>query len=422
MKKEINRSVENKLQQYLDMFGAVLIYGPKFCGKTFLAEKNSNSFYYMQEIGIKNNELINYGRENMILDGTKPRLIDEWQICPSIWDKIRFYVDKSHGEKGLYILTGSSSLNNKKNLLHSGAGRIARLKMSTLTVSEIINDIHRINLLDLFEQKNILFNKYEIGKYDFEWIVKFIIHGGWPNYIDQTKSYANEYIDAIINMNTTHINGLNNKKDKCKMVLRSLARLNASKINKSTILKDLNNEINKETLDKYIEVFDSIYLFDYLNSWSPNIRSKYKTRTSNKLYFCDPSLGLNLLNVNSANDLYNDLNTLGFYFENLVIKDLLVFAQSNDAELFYFGDEKGNEVDVILTLPNGKWAAIEIKLGSDDNIEDALKQLNKLDHLILETKKGFNDKPTFKMIITAHGFPYKRDDGIIVMPHVLLKL
>ena len=414
MKKRI---IENKIKELLEIFGAVLIYGPKSSGKTFIGESLSKSQYYMQNIGNKNNELITLGAESNILDGEKPRLIDEWQIIPEIWDKIRFRIDMTHGSNNLYILTGSSTLYDKNKVIHSGAGRIARVKINTLTYCEYY-DVDKISLKELISNKNVDLSKYK-EEQKIKEILEYILFGGWPKIIDNPSiQFANQYVDSIINMNVN--SSLRYKREDAYLILKSLSRLNGSQLKKQTILSDMDNSINKETLDKYLEVFESIYLTFNLSPWSSNIRSKYKMRTTPKKYLCDTSIGLSCLQINTIDQLLNDLNTLGIYFENLVIKDLSCFCEANSAEIFFYRNENDNEIDCIIQMPNGEWAAIEIKLAN--NLSDIKEHVEKLNKTIsqVEPKSG-SKKPSLKMIITAHGYPYKIDDTYVI-PFQLINL
>lgn len=411
------RLIENRIIELLNEFGGVLIYGAKSCGKTFIAELLSKSQYYMQDIGKKNLELISMGLESKILDGKNPRLIDEWQIVPEIWDKIRYIIDKSHGKNSLYLLTGSNTLYNKNDIFHSGAGRIARIKMNTLSYCEFHN-INDISLKDLINNKQINLSSYKKDS-NINDVIEYILHGGWPTILDKpTNNFSNQYVKSIINMNID--TSLRYKNEDALNVLKSLSRLNSSQIKKQTIISDINNSLNEATLDKYLDVFKNIYLLFNLNPWGSNIRSKYKMRTTPKTYLCDPSIGLSCLQINTKNQLLNDLNTLGLYFENLVIKDLSSFCEANNAEMFFYRNERGEEIDCIIQMPNGKWAAIEIKLTND--YKDMCTHVSKLNKVIsqIEPKSG-SIVPSLKLIITSHGYQYMIDD-VYIIPYQLINL
>lgn len=427
MKKQIKRLINSEIEKLLKIFGAICIQGPKWCGKTYLGLLFSKSHYFMNENIERNKELINEDwKRNIIFSGEKPRLIDEWQVLPQIWDKVRFIIDMNLGEPSQFILAGSNSIERTK-ISHSGAGRIAFINLSTLTFYEILqNESDQfISLIDLFSNSDSLpFNK---TSYDLNWVCENLLIGGWPSVYsgeydkNDLTAIAKNYVKNIANSNIEHIN-LNIDEKTLFEILLSIARLNGSQINNNTILKDINNKISLNTLNKYIKLLESLFIINYIDSWSINVRSKTKIRTKPKMYLCDPSLGLSILKIKGIEHLLTDTRLLGIYFENQVIKDLKVFAQTIGAELYFFRNENGFEIDAILQLDDGRWAPIEIKLTNSNksSIDEAAKNLLSIESKI-QTKIELKSKPSFYLIITASDYGYKRDDGVLVIPFTLLK-
>ncbi len=406
-----NRIIEKKIKRYLSIFGCVLLYGPKYSGKTYLGKKYSKSQYFLANEN--NNNLLKIYREKEILNGEYPRLIDEWQVVPEIWDKIRHIIDMTNDNRGLYILTGSSILYNKDKVFHSGAGRFGRIKLDTLAFCEK----HKcfINFNNLLNNDN--YDLSEIKLNNSNNILDFLISGGWPNLKkeDYFNDLSNQYIDSILSMNVKeHIN-LNYDGSISKKILTSIARLNTTQIKKSKILSDINEVLDIKTLDKYLNVYDSIFLIFDIHHWEINFRSKYKIISSPKTYLFDPSIGLNLLGINSKEQLLSDLNTYGIYFENLVIKDLKVFCENNNAELYFYRDNKGNEIDAIIHIPNGKWIPIEIKLGvSYEDAESIFKRMDYICSIVTSKQSNISNKPLFKLIITSAGYNYKINGDYVI--------
>ena len=422
MSKKIERLISSIIERDLKLFGAILIEGPKWCGKTYLGLAFSKSQYYIQENLEDNLKLMNLEwKNNPIFTGDYPRLIDEWQEIPKIWDKIRFIIDMNLNKSGQFILTGSSNVDWTK-IRHTGAGRISQIKISTLTFYEILkNKVDNfISLFDLFENIN---NFKELHtEYGIEWITKNLLIGGWPvpqsNSVEDTI-YVEQHIKSLLNIKK--IPNLNFNKNVFLNFLKSIARLNGSQLNHQTVLKDLKNQVSLNTLKKYIELIESNYYIDYLDSWNLNVRSKTAIRSKPKMYLCDPSICLNLLGIKSVKQLFLDLRLLGICFENQVIKDLKVYAQNIGANLFYFRNQNGFEIDAILQLNDGRWAPIEIKLNvDDDNANLYAKKLLSISEKI-KTNYGINKEPSFYMIITTTKFSYKRDDDVLIIPFTLLK-
>ncbi len=432
----IKRFHEEILKEYIKHAGAVLVSGPKFCGKTFLAEQVCKSCYFIPEKNAK--ELVTYNIET-ILNGEKPRLIDEWQEYPKIWDFVKYAVDRGDNgnKRGLYVLTGSTKPLGTSVSLHSGAGRILTMRMNTLTFAEI---------LDLDENSSISLQKLASDPKEFKFIDnpcsieqvnEYLLMGGWPelhaNNDTKYKYLVDGYINSIITSDAKKI-GSRIDKTKFHNFLKSVARLSTTQINKSTIVRDVfedtptkNSKVDKnkqeqmniKTVNKCLDMLYDIDVIFNVPCWRKrNIRSRYKTRTKPKVYFCDTSLSCRLLEISSKDNLLNDFNTTGIIFENQVMKDLSVYAQLLEGELFFYRDEKDNEIDAIIEFENGTWWAIEIKLSE----EEAIKSSNKLNDLTrLFTINGEHQEPSLKLVITNSKSAIKLINDVYVIPHTLIR-
>ncbi len=417
----IKRIAYKYLKECVENIGVVLITGPKYCGKSYLAKTLCNSEYCLKE---DMNKTIKSFNKDYVLKGEIPRLINNWQYCPKVWDMVRHEVDKSpEGRKvGLYILTGSSSPIGKDQIFHSGAGRIIRMHMYTLTFSEILDlpEEKSISILELFDGKEL---KTIDNPLTNEQVNEYMFIGGWPKIINEklsnSKLIIKGYVDALTNMNKTMYYDLRINQQTLNQILHSLARRTTTQIKKAGIINDLNESLNQDTLNKYLEMlYEADVIFDLLPWGSTNIRSSYKMRTTPKTYFCDTSIVSNILGIKSASDFFEDLNTTGILFENQVIKDLMVYAQAIEGKLYFYRDEKGNELDAILELDDGRWAAIEIKLSFDS----AVKAATSIDKVISTLKlEGKHKEPSFKMIITNCPRTIKTNNDVYIVPHALLR-
>jgi len=419
MKNYYHRIMDNILKIELDAFGGVLIVGPKWCGKTTTANQVAKSAIYMQNPEKKEN----YGQlakiqPSLILKGEKPRLIDEWQMAPELWDAIRFDIDQK-GEEGLYILTGSTVV-DESNIAHSGTGRISRLIMRTMTLYESNDSNGAISLSELFIGKHEVSASSDISITD---IAKLIVRGGWPNTINKEISIAKRqiagYCEAIANIDISLVDGVKRDSSRVKSIMRSLARHTANRTTNTTILSDLNtnNEnMNIDTLSDYIKALEKLFIVEDLPAWSPQLRSKTTIRTSKTRHFIDPAIAAHMLGA-SPEDLLFDLETMGFLFESLVVRDLRVYSQQLEGEVYHYRDKNGLEVDAIVSLNNGKWGAVEVKLGHN-RIDEGAKNLLKISSLIDDKKMN---KPSFLMVITGTQYAYKRKDGVLVVPISCLK-
>ncbi len=411
MKEYLKRTIDDVLKEELEAFGAVLITGPKWCGKTTTAFQIAKSTLFMHDPNLKDN-LIELAKLNVneLLKGDKPRLIDEWQSAPELWDAIRFDIDQK-GEEGLYILTGSTIVDESK-ISHSGAGRISRLNMRTMSLYETSHSNGAISLSNLFDGEHNISSQSKLGLEEY---IDLIIRGGWPNTINKSLNIAirqiKGYVDIVCKSDIREIDGVQRDEIKTKAILKSLSRHISTSAAYTTILADLKeNDISMDidTLRNYINVLKKLYIIEDLPAWSTKLRSKSVIRLKNKRHFVDPAIGASLLNANRKN-LLGDLNTLGFLFESLVIRDLRIYSQYIDGNVSHYRDSSGLEADAVIQLDDGRWGAIEVKLGLQ-HVDDAARNLIKLEKLV---KKN---KPTFLAVITGTKYAYKREDGVLVIP------
>ncbi len=420
----IKRIAEKQLKYYLSGISVVLISGPKSSGKTFLASLFAKSSIEITDEVIQNYR--NLGKE-VITNGEIPRLIDEWQWLPQIWDMVRFDVDKRSLEEkmGAFILTGSSRPPSPDKIFHSGAGRILELKIQTLTFYELLQDKieNFISLEDLFN--NQPFVEFIANPISLEAIDMMMIYGGWPlvvvNDYKNYQLYIDSYINSIINPKSNDLKQYHFRIQNrtLRLVLKSIARLSGGVINKLKIIEDCKEEISRNSLDKYIDMlYDMSLLFDVPVWKNANIRSTYRFKTKPKTYLCDPSLVCKLLDIHNYDDFFKDGKTTGIIFETQVMKDLMVYAQAIGGQLYYYHDEKDNEIDAIIELADGKWCAIEIKLSLNAAINACPQLIKNIERLKMEGKYS---EPLFKMVITNADQTYITKSGVFIVPHTLLK-
>ena len=417
------RIVDDKIEHYLKLFGAVSIEGPKYCGKTWAGRYHSNSEILLHETtGDKSNnvELAKIS-PNIVLEGEKPRLIDEWQEATNLWDEIRIDVDKS-GLKGQYILTGSSTP-NRKGIAHSGAGRYGKIHLRTMSLYESGDSTGDISLRDLCNNK---FKGKATGEVDLRNLAGLIIRGGWPANLEYSAKDASEaieeYINLIIDDDLYRLDGINRDKHKVKLLLKSLARNESTTVSNRTLKKDIkeidNDDIDIDTLASYLNALDKLFLLDNDEPFSTNIRSSVRVKQSEKRHFVDPSMACSLLNIKEEDKLINDLEMFGFLFEALVERDLKVYADSFNAKCYHYKDYQDKEIDSVIELENGEWCAFEIKLGANQ-IEKAANDLLSLKQQI-EDEKG--KLPSVLCVICGlTNAAYQRLDGVYVIPITALK-
>ncbi len=397
-----------------------MIEGPKWCGKTTTAEQQAGSILYMADPVRKQQNLqaskINI---NQLLEGTTPRLIDEWQIAPSLWDSVRYEVDHRR-EMGQFILTGSSVPPSSDEIFHSGTGRFAKLKMRTMSLFESGDSTGDISISELFNRPEPTILKGN-SLIDIKRLAYLICRGGWPGALNLAEedalAQAFDYYDVVCDSDTSRLDGVERNPQRVRQLMRSYARHQGTAAPVSTILADLKiNEacsLSDNTIYDYIKVLKGIFVIEDMTAWNPNLRSKTAIRTSDNHYFIDPSIATAALGA-SPNDLLNDLQTMGLMFETLAVRDLRIYADALDGVVYHYRDKKGLECDAVIHLRNGSYGLIEIKLGGDNLIEEGAKSLKKLSDEIDITKMK---APSFKMVLTGVGdFPYQRDDGILVIP------
>ncbi len=415
------RLIDKKIERYLDTFGAILIEGPKWCGKTWTALNHAESAVYVTETSTKRLALIN---PKNIFSDKRPQLIDEWQIVPSIWDSVRHECDRGKGP-GNFILTGSTTLKKEiqgKQVYHSGAGRIARLKMETMSLYESLDSSGVVSITDMLDNKNINKNTGEVKIRD---LATLLIRGGWPESLKVKKEnyplIPKSYIDSILNVELDEEEKVRDK-NKMNMLLKSLARNESTIVSNKTIIKDIEeyetgNDIlsSRTTLLDYLDFLERLHLIENQESYSSNYRSPERVGKSVKRHFVDPSLACSLLNLN-VDKLISDLNTFGFLFEALVERDLRIYMDYLDGKIYHFRDNvSGLEVDTILEFEDGEYAAVEIKLGYNE-VDEAIKNLKEFYNNMIK-------KPKFMCVIVGVlEAAYKDPDtSIYVVPITALK-
>jgi predicted AAA+ superfamily ATPase len=419
VKNYLPRICDNLLSKKLRHTGAVLITGPKWCGKTATATVASKSIIFMQDPDrgsayLKAADV----KPSILLEGEVPHLIDEWQMAPVLWDAVRFAVDQRQ-EMGQFILTGSAvPLDN--STMHTGTGRISRLRMHTMSLYESQESNGAISLRDLFEGKPF---SIATSNLSIEQIAFAICRGGWPASVkikgNDALELAKDYVEAIIHQDISRVDGVDKNPKRVQLLLRSLARNISTMASNVTIMKDLEGDekgITAPTLDVYMNALRRIFVVEDQPAWSPSMRSKTAIRTASKRQFTDPSIASAVLRT-TPKGLLEDFNTFGFLFESLCTRDMRIYAQANDGEVFHYRDKSGLESDMIVALNDGRWAAIEVKLGNKQ-IDEAAEHLKELACKVDEAKMG---KPTFMMVLTGGEFAYQRPDGVLVVPIGCLK-
>lgn len=422
MNKYRNRIVDNTIEKYLKLFGAICIEGPKWCGKTWTSRYHSNSEFL---VGDPNGNFSNRSFAEMepysVLKGETPRLIDEWQEVPLLWDATRSFVD-NNDEKSQIILT-SSSTPQIKGILHSGTGRIKNIRMNTMSLYESGDSTGIISLKDLCEKK---FQSMIVKGTNLEKLAYLISRGGWPGNIGVSIEDCNEIaIGYMENVIKTDLNKLGEDIDynehKTKLILKSLARNESTTVSNQSILNDIiendNESISKNTLVKYLAALSRMFLLKNQDPFSVNIKSSLRIKQMEKRHFADPAIACAMLNL-TPQKMLRDLNTMGFLFETLVERDLSIYAKAMNAKLFHYQDYKGNEIDAVIELNDGSWCAFEIKLGIN-KAEEASKNLCKVSGDIV--KNGGN-APLIKCVIYGVGNKiYQNEDGVYIIPITSLK-
>ncbi len=417
------RLIDDKITEYLHLAKAICIEGPKWCGKTWTSSFHSSSCYY---VGDPSNNFSNRRLAEMdpikVLNGDFPRLIDEWQEVPSLWDAVRMKVDETN-DKGQYILTGSSTP-IRKGVLHSGTGRIFKLRMHTMSLHESGDSDGKVSLKSICDNS---FNQTILtGEVDLEKIAYLIIRGGWPDNIDVPKEKAGilpkGYLNSVLFEDIQKLDeNVKYETGKVNLLLRSLARNESTTITNLSLSKDISASeksiVSDETINKYLNSLSRLFLLENQKPFSPDIRSSIRIKQGEKRHFCDPALACAALNLNTTK-LISDLDTFGFMFEALVERDLRIYAEAFNAELFHYQDYSNNEIDAVIELDDGEWCAIEIKLGANQ-IDSAANKLLKINKDI----ESHGGKPAKSLCIICglSNAAYKRPDGVYVVPFTSLK-
>lgn len=423
MKNYRKRIADDILKRKLEGKGAVLIEGPKWCGKTTTAEQLAASILYMDDPEKKEqNILMSEMNPKRLLKGDAPRLIDEWQLAPKLWDAIRFEVDH-RSELGQFILTGSAVPADTKEITHSGTGRFTWLTMRPMSLYESGESTGDVSLQDLFNCVPDIDGDSELS---IDRLAFLVCRGGWPQAIDMRDEIALDqaidYFDAVVHSDINRVDGVQKNPERVRRLMRSYARNQGSQVPNTVLAQDIaaNEEapISEETVASYINALHKIFVVEDMPAWNPNLRSKTAIRSSVTRYYIDPSIAAAALGI-GPNDLLNDLKTFGFLFETLCIRDLRVFADSLGGNVYHYRDKDGLECDAVIHLRNGKYALIEIKLGGTGLIEEGAKTLKALEAKIDTDKMN---TPSFLMVLTGTGdYAYRRQDGVYVVPVGCLK-
>lgn len=416
-----SRIMDDLLAKKLKSKGAVLIEGPKWCGKTTTAEEIAASKVFLAKVDAKENfkRLLEIDTD-AALSGDAPMLIDEWQTVPKLWDAVRYTVDHRH-KMGQFILTGSAvpDRDAEKEREHSGTGRFAWLTMRPMTLFESGESNGTVSLYELFASPEKLLEKNDLKLNDIAFL---ICRGGWPMAVGLSDEAALEqafdYYDAVTKEDVTKIDGVKRTSDRVQRLMRAYARHQGTQVSVAMLRDDVKNNdsatLDEDTISSYLDVLRKIFVVEDMPAWNPNLRSKTAIRTADTRYFVDPSIATAALGI-GPNDLLNDLNTMGFLFETLCVRDLRVFADALNGKVYHYRDKSGLECDAVVHLRNGQYGLIEIKLGGQSLINEGVNTLNMLSAIIDTARMK---SPAFKMVLTATGdYAYRRqEDGVYVVP------
>jgi hypothetical protein len=419
-----HRISEQLLVDKLDAIGAVLVEGPKFCGKTTMSKQIAKSMLFMADPdSVDQNLTLAQTNISRLLTGDTPRLIDEWQIAPRIWDAVRNEVDK-RGEDGQFILTGSAVPPDYSQLMHTGTGRIAWLRLRTMSLYESGESSGEVSLRGLFANPETVDGE---NRLTMEQVAFLTCRGGWPKAAVKANPksalmQAEEYFEAVVRRDISRVDNRNRDEEIVRRLMRSYARNQGAQVGNATMLDDIKGNsfatLDIKTVGSYIAALNKIFVIEDMPAWNPNLRSKTAIRTSDTRYFTDPSIATAALGL-GPNDLLNDLNTFGLLFETLCVRDLRVYADAINGTVYHYRDKNGLECDAVVHLRNGSYGLIEIKLGGDKLINEGAQNLQKLADKIDTTKMK---QPSFMMVLTAVGqYAYRRPDGVLVVPVGCLK-
>lgn len=417
------RIVDEILIKKLESKGAVLIEGPKWCGKTTTALRQAKSVLRMDNPLEKEQNLrLSKLNPQRLLIGDNPRLIDEWQIAPTLWDTVRYEVDQ-RGKMGQFILTGSAVPPDTKEITHSGTGRFTWLTMRPMSLYESGESTGEVSLKSLFAGN---LNVDGENTLDIDKLAYLVCRGGWPQAVglktEAALQQAFDYYDAVVKSDINKADGVNKNPERVKRIMKSYARNQGSQVASTVIAQDIAaNEaetVNEDTVHSYIEALKKIFVVEDMSAWNPNLRSKSAIRTSDTRYYVDSSIATASLGI-GPDDLINDLRTFGLFFETMCVRDLRVFAESLDGAVYHYRDNTNLECDTVIHLRNGSYGLIEIKLGGDDLIDEGAANLLKLKNKIDVSKMK---APAFLMVLIGVGkYAYRREDGVLVVPIGCLK-
>ena len=413
------RIMDGILERRLKNKGAILIEGAKWCGKTTTAEKHASSILYMSDPDTKEQNLqLADISPKLLLQGDNPRLIDEWQLAPKLWDAVRFEIDHRNGF-GHFMLTGSAVPPETSEIHHTGTGRFAWLKMRPMTLWESGDSTGEIRLGDLFESgTEEIFSQNSLS---LERLAYLTCRGGWPLATElegeDALEQAFDYYEAVTRSDISRVDGIKRDEQRVKRLMRSYARHQGTQASSNAICEDIRNnneeEISRDSVNSYLSALRKIFVVEDMAAWNPNLRSKTAIRTSETRYFVDPSVAAAALGIGPG-DLINDLNTYGLLFETLCVRDLRVFADAMNGEVYHYRDKSGLECDAVVHLRNGSYGLIEIKLGGDKSIEEGAETLKTLESLIDTTKMK---EPSFLMVLVGTApYAYRRKDDVYVVP------
>ncbi len=425
----LSRIIDEELAFRLEAFGAVLIVGPKWCGKTTTALQQAKSVIYMQDPDKRDEYLASAAlKPSFLLDGDNPRLIDEWQVAPVLWDAVRLSVDRRQ-EEGLYILTGSNSVDNSK-IMHTGIGRISRMEMSTMSLYETGESNGKVSLKSLFDDPGMDIDGVT-SDLTVEELIFAACRGGWPSSVrkksDRAKlEVAFDYVREICETDITTVDGVERNPSWTRLLLQSYARNISTPAKKSNIYRDMTanaKNLSMNTFDAYHNALERLFVIKDVDAWCPNIRSATVIRSGKKRAFSDPSIAVAAMGINPKG-FYTELKSFGFIFENLCLRDLRVYCAAQDGRVSYYRDRYGLEADAVIHQRDGRYALIEIKLGSNE-IDDGAEHLNEIEGLVREynakEKQAPLRLPDLKIVLTGTQYGYKRDDGVYVIPIGCLK-
>lgn len=413
------RIIDKELTQRLMSIGAIVLEGAKWCGKSTTAEHHSNSAVFIDDPRRRAQYTL-FAEENpdMILDGPTPRLIDEWQLTPTIWDAVRYTVDHRKG-MGQFILTGSAKPVDREKISHSGTGRFAWLRMRPMALYESGDSTGEVSLEQLFQNPGMTIGCE--SSTDLQRMAFMICRGGWPIASELPESIAlnpaRDYYEAVVNVDIRQVDGVDRSVERARRLMRSYARFQGTQTSVRQIVEDMNggdpNVMEDKTVRNYLDVLRSMFVVEDMPAWNPNLKSRTAIRYADTKYFVDPSIAAASMGIGPG-DLLNDLKTFGFMFETLCVRDLRVYSQPLGGNVYHYRDKNGLECDAVVHLPNGTYGLIEIKLGGEKLINDGAASLLQL---AAKIDDGKMKQPSFLMVLTATGsFAYRRKDNVLVVP------